>query len=625
LADAGPGLLYGYRVYGPFAPEQVHRFNSHKLLLDPYARDFFGDFAWSERHYGYPLGAEEVDLAFDDSDSAPVMPKCRVIDEYFDWEDVRPPGLGLADTIIYEVHVKGFTQRHPGIPKDLRGTYAGLAHPAAIDYLQALGVTAVELLPVQAFLDEPSLAADGLHNYWGYNSIGFFAPMARYASDPDNAPAEFKGMVKALHRAGIEVILDVVYNHTAEGDQLGPTLSFRGLDNMSYYRLTPDAPRYYINDSGCGNTLDAVHPRVLQLIMDSLRYWAGEMHVDGFRFDLAPCLARREAGFDPRAPFLAAIGQDPLLAPCKLIAEPWDVGPGGYQVGQFPPGWSEWNDRFRDNARAFWLQQALGPAALAPGLAGSSDLFAHNGRRPQASINMVTAHDGFTLADLVSYAHKHNEANGHDNSDGSDHNLSINNGVEGETDDPEISALRSRLKRNLLATALLAQGVPMLLAGDECGHSQGGNNNAYCQDNETTWLDWAHMDTTLLAFTRRLIALRQAHPGLRRTAWLVGEHNGDENKDVTWLNRYGTEKTAAQWEDCAHQCFGMLLAPVGDESFLLVLINAGADAIDYTLPDGRWALLLDTARVDVPDDEQAIDAPSYVLAERSLALFRGLD
>ncbi len=408
LPDAGPGLLYGYRVHGPFAPEAGHRFNPHKLLLDPCARDYFGDFRWDKRHYGYPLDAENADLAFDDADSAPVMPKCRVVDTRFAWEDDRPPAVPLADTVIFEMHVKGFTQQHPDIPEPLRGTYAGLAQPAAISYLQELGVTSVELLPVQFFLDEPHLAANGQRNYWGYNSIGFFAPMARYASDKANAPAEFKTMVKALHRAGIEVILDVVYNHTAEGDQMGPTLAFRGLDNASYYRLQPDVPRYYINDSGCGNTLDAVHPRVLQLIMDSLRYWVGEMHVDGFRFDLAPCLARRETGFDPRAPFLAAIGQDPLLFRCKLIAEPWDVGPGGYQVGQFPPGWSEWNDRFRDNTRAFWLQQNLSSAALAPSLIGSSELFAPSGRHPQASINAVATHDGFTLTDLVSYAHKHN-------------------------------------------------------------------------------------------------------------------------------------------------------------------------------------------------------------------------
>ena len=620
LPEAGPGLLYGYRVHGPFDPAAGHRFNPNKILFDPYARDFHGVFAWHDRHYGYPRGDDNADLALDEQDSAAVMPRCRVVDAAFDWEDDRAPGVALAESVIYEMHVKGFSRLNPDVPENLRGTYAGLAHAASVNYLRELGVTAVELLPVQAFLDEPELAARDLHNYWGYNSIGFFAPAARYAAA--DATAEFKSMVKALHRAGIEVILDVVYNHTAEGDQLGPTLCFRGIDNALYYQLLPDYPRYYLNHSGCGNTVDAFQPRVLQLVMDSLRYWVGEMHVDGFRFDLAPALARGGTGYDPRAPFLSALRQDPMLSKVKLIAEPWDVGLGGYQVGAFPPGWSEWNDRFRDGSRGFWLGQDTSPAALAPALTGSSSLFAHDGRAPQASVNIVTAHDGFTLNDLVSYAQKHNQANGHDNSDGSDNNLSTNAGVEGPTDDANVNARRARLKRNMLATLLLSQGVPMLLAGDERGHSQHGNNNAYCQDNEITWLDWEHIDHELLVFTRRLIALRREHATLRRTTWLHGEAEDAGETDVLWLNRHGTARTIEQWNNDTNRCFGMRLAGIDDQPALLILINAEPEPVDYAMPEEPWAVLLDTARDAAADQPRPVDGPDYALAGQSLAVFR---
>ncbi|HET7314776.1 glycogen debranching protein GlgX [Salinisphaera sp.] len=620
LPDAGAGLLYGYRVHGAYAPDQGHRFNPHKLLLDPYARDYAGAFEWHDTHYGYTLGAAGGADTFDSHDNAAFMPKCRVVDEYFNWEDDRPPLIPLAESVIYEMHVKGFTARHPDVPEHLRGTYAGLAQPAVIDYLVDLGVTAVELLPVHAFLDEPNLAAEGRRNYWGYNSIGFFAPMARYSLD--DGPAEFKGMVKALHAAGIEVILDVVYNHTAEGDEFGPTLSFRGLDNAAYYHLQPDDPRHYLNHSGCGNTLDASQPNVLALIMDSLRYWVDVMHVDGFRFDLATCLARTGQGFDGRAPFLDAVRQDPVLARTKLIAEPWDVGLGGYQVGAFPPGWSEWNDRFRDDVRAFWLHDDPSAAALASRLAGSSDLFAHDGRAPQASVNAVTTHDGFTLHDMVAYADKHNEANGHDNTDGSDNEISVNLGVEGETEDPAINAARLRARCNLLATTLLSLGVPMLLAGDEMGDSQGGNNNAYNQDNETTWIDWAAADATLLAFARRLIALRRAYPGLRRVAWLKGERNGNGEKDVTWLNRHGRPKQPEQWENASNRFLGMLLAPYEqDGSGWLLLVNGEDERIDFILPDGPWRRVVDTDDPACLEDTH-IDAPQYALQPRSLALLR---
>ncbi len=618
LPGAAPGQRYGYRVHGPYAPDQGHRFNPHKLLLDPYARAFDGPVVADRRCHGHR--ADQPDVA-NKHDSASAVPKCVVVggDDY-DWAGDQQPQTPLAESVIYEMHIGGFTRQHPDVPPAERGTFAGLARPEPIAHLQRLGVTAVELLPVQCFVDEPHLRRQRRNNYWGYNTIGFFAPMARYAAG-DDPRREFRDMVRALHAAGIEVILDVVYNHTAEGNEQGPTLSFRGIDNASYYSLVEDAPQHYENHSGCGNTLDLSEPRVVQLVMDSLRYWVEEMHVDGFRFDLASALAREPDGFHPRAGFLTALRQDPVLARTKLIAEPWDIGPGGYQVGAFPGGWSEWNDRFRDSVRAFWLQREAPSAELAQRLAGSSDLFQHDGRRPHASINLVTAHDGFTLADLVSYNDKHNHANGQNNEDGHDHNLSWNCGVEGPTDDPEVLYRRHRLQRNLLATLLVAQGVPMLLAGDELGHSQGGNNNAYCQDNPTTWIDWEAMDEHLVALTQRLIRLRREHPSLRRTRWLAGQPDGpDSEPDVTWLNRYGGEKTIEQWEDPANHCLGVLLGPMAEEPALLILMNAEAGDVDYALPDGEWSLLLDTSQAALPELDEVIRERRHQLVARSLAV-----
>ncbi len=488
LPEARPGMLYGYRVHGPYQPEEGHRFNPNKLLLDPYARHIDGSVRWSDALFGYTVGSKREDLSFDRRDSARGMPKCKVIDPAFTWGEDRRPRVPWNDMIIYETHVRGFTMRHPEVPPAMRGTYAGLSSAPAIEYLKRLGVTTVELMPVHAFVDDRYLVERGLANYWGYNTIGYFAPEAHYSAS--GKVAEFKTMVKTLHSAGLEVILDVVYNHTAEGNHLGPTLSFRGLDNACYYRLTPEDRRYYVDYTGCGNTLNMVHPRVLQMIMDSLRYWVTEMHVDGFRFDLASALARELHEVDRLGAFFDILRQDPVLSEVKLIAEPWDLGEGGYQVGNFPVGWSEWNDKYRDTMRAYWKGDGGLIGEFAQRITGSSDLYRRGGRRPHASINFVSAHDGFTLADLVSYNQKHNEANQEDNRDGHDNNLSWNCGVEGPTDDPAVRALRARQQRNLLATLLLSQGVPMLLAGDEIGRSQRGNNNAYCQDNEVSWIDW---------------------------------------------------------------------------------------------------------------------------------------
>ncbi len=488
LPEARPGVLYGYRVHGPYKPSEGLRFNPHKLLLDPYTKQIQGDLKWSDSHFGYKIGSKTQDLSFDRRDSAPGMLKSVVIDPAFTWGADRPPRIPWHESLIYEVHVRGFTHRHPEIPQDLRGTYAGMASAPVIDYLKRLGITAVELMPVHCFVDDRSLVEKGLRNYWGYNTIGFFAPEPRYSST--GSLNEFKTMVKCLHSAGIEVILDVVYNHTAEGNQMGPTLSFRGIDNSVYYRVSPDDPRYYVDYTGTGNTLNMRHPRVLQLIMDSLRYWVLEMHVDGFRFDLAATLARELHEVDRLGAFLDIIHQDPVLSQVKLIAEPWDLGEGGYQVGKFPVGWAEWNDRYRDAIRSYWKGDGGQIGELAYRITGSSDLYARSGRRPYASINFVTAHDGFTLKDLVSYNQKHNEANGEDNRDGTDNNRSWNCGVEGPTEDPGVLALRAKQMRNFLATMFFSQGVPMLLAGDSIGHTQQGNNNAYCQDNEISWINW---------------------------------------------------------------------------------------------------------------------------------------
>ena len=638
LPGARPGLLYGYRVHGPYQPEHGHRFNANKLLLDPYAKAAEGKLRWCDAHYGYKIGAPRVDLSFDWRDNAAAMPKCRVIDPAFDWEGDRRPATPWTDTLIYELHVKGFTALHPAIPEGLRGTYAGLASAPAIDHLQRLGVTAVELMPVHCFVDDRVLVAQGLRNYWGYNSIGFFAPDRRYAASGD-AVNEFKSMVKTLHRAGIEVILDVVYNHTAEGNHLGPTLSFRGIDNAAYYRLTRGDPRYYMDYTGCGNTLNMMHPRVLQLIMDSLRYWVQEMHVDGFRFDLAAALARELHEVDRLGAFFDIIHQDPVLSQVKLIAEPWDLGEGGYQVGNFPVGWTEWNAKYRDAVRAYWKGDGGLIGDLAYRLTGSSDLYAHNGRRPNASINFVTAHDGFTLRDLVSYEQKHNQANGEGNRDGENHNQSWNCGVEGDTDDPAILALRARQKRNLLATLLLSQGVPMLVAGDEMGRTQRGNNNAYCQDNRTSWVNWSlrSEDRQLLEFVREVAALRRGHPAFRRRSFFPAHGLRDGLRNILWFDPDGLEMGDEEWRMGFARCLGMYLSgenmgetdrqgrPVVDDDFLL-LINAHHEEIPFLLPSFhshvRWEVALDTALADVRKARRQAGGSLYPLQGRSLVLLR---
>jgi glycogen operon protein len=638
LPELRPGQLYGYRVYGPYAPEKGHRFNHHKLLLDPYGKQVQGTVRWSDAHFGYRIGHRQEDLSFDRRDDASGMPKNRVIDSAFTWESDAPPKIPWHDTLIYELHVKGFTMSHPDVPAHLRGTYAGLATAPVIEYLTRLGVTAIELMPVHCFLDDRRLTERGLRNYWGYNSIGFLALEPRYLAT--NSIYEFKTMVKTLHSAGLEVILDVVYNHTAEGNQLGPTLSLRGIDNSTYYRLAPDNPRYYKDYTGTGNTLNMQHPRVLQLVMDSLRYWALEMHVDGFRFDLAAALARELHEVDRLGAFLDIIHQDPVLSQVKLIAEPWDVGEGGYQVGNFPVGWTEWNDRYRDTVRAYWRGDGGLLGDLAYRITGSSDLYAHSGRRPYASINFVTAHDGFTLQDLVSYSEKHNEANGEDNRDGNNNNLSWNCGAEGPTDDANILALRAKQKRNLLAMLLLSQGVPMLYAGDAIGHTQLGNNNAYCQDNATSWLNWnlQPQDRDLLVFVQRMISLRKRHPVFRRRHFFQGRPiKGASVKDVLWLKPSGDEISEDEWRDPSIHCLGMFLSGEGvdetdergrnlrDENFL-VLFNAHHEDVGFTLPafraGARWNAWMDTSREDGLRSFDTYDAGTpYPLQARSLVVF----
>ncbi len=639
LPGAKPGLLYGYRVYGPYQPERGHRFNPNKLLLDPYAKMASGKLRWTDAHFGYKVGSEREDLSFDWRDNAPVMPKCQVIDPTFDWEGDHPPGTPWSDTVIYELHVKGFTILHPGIPEALRGTYSALASAPAIEHLQKLGVTAVELLPVHCFVDERHLVQRGLCNYWGYNSIGFFVPDRRYMAT-DDAVREFKGMVKALHKAGIEVILDVVYNHTAEGSHLGPTLCFRGVDNASYYRLTPDNPRFYMDYTGCGNTLNMMHPRVLQLIMDSLRYWVLEMHVDGFRFDLAAALARELHEVDRLGAFFDIIHQDPVLSQVKLIAEPWDLGEGGYQVGNFPVGWTEWNAKYRDAARAYWKGEGGLIGDLAYRLTGSSDLYASNGRHPYASINFITAHDGFTLHDLVSYEQKHNLANGEKNGDGNDNNLAWNCGVEGPTDNPDILALRARQKRNFIAALFLSQGVPMLLAGDEMGRTQRGNNNAYCQDNEVSWIDWdlKPEDQELLAFVQHMIGLRKSHPAFHRRSFFQESSAYGGNKKIMWFNPDGLEMSEKEWNQGFARCLGMYLAgddigevdrrgsPVVDDNFLL-LLNASSGEIRFVLPSysqsQRWLHVVDTSFPAEPTiAKHYARGSAYPVQARSLVLLR---
>ena len=610
LPEARPGMIYGYRVHGPYRPQEGHRFNPHKLLLDPYAKNIVGSVRWSDALFGYTVGNKRGDLSFDRRDSAGGMPKCKVIDPAFTWGDDRRPSVPWHDMVVYELHVRGFTMQHPDVPPQLRGTYAGLGTAPVIDYLKRLGVTTVELLPVHTFIDDRDLVTRGLRNFWGYNTIGFFAPDARYSAS--GKVNEFKTMVKSLHSAGLEVILDVVYNHTAEGSELGPTLAFRGIDNRSYYQARQDDGRYYMDFTGCGNTLNMQHPRVLQLMMDSLRYWVTEMHVDGFRFDLASALARELHEVDRLGTFFEIIRQDPVLSQVKLIAEPWDLGQGGYQVGNFPSGWAEWNDKYRDTMRAYWKGDGGLIGDFARRLTGSSDLYGRSGRRPHASVNFVTAHDGFTLRDLVSYDHKHNEANGEQNRDGTDNNLSWNCGVEGPTDDPVINELRERQSRNMLATLLLSQGVPMLVAGDEIGRTQGGNNNAYCQDNPISWVDWGADPARerLLEFARRMIALRRAHPVFHRRHFFQGRPlHGVGEKDIAWLHPDGREMSVEEWNNHFARSLGVFLGGeslqevdergrrVMDDSFLL-LFNAHHGPVPFTLPDygaSGWLVLVDTS------------------------------
>ena len=644
LPEAKPGLLYGYRVLGPYEPQAGHRFNPAKLLLDPYARAVNGHIQWSEALFGYTIGDEQADLSYDQRDSAAGMPKCVVTDSTFDWQGDQPLRTPWHRTLIYEMHVKGFTARHPEVPARLRGTYAGLAHPAVIEYLTNLGITAVELLPIHQFVVDKHLVDKGLTNYWGYNSIGFFAPECCYSSSgcAGEQVIEFKQMVRALHAAGIEVILDVVYNHTGEGNQMGPTLCFRGIDNAAYYRLVADDQRYYMDYTGCGNTLNMTHPRTLQLIMDSLRYWVQEMHIDGFRFDLAAALARELHEVDRLGAFFDIIHQDPVLSQVKLIAEPWDLGEGGYQVGNFPVLWAEWNGIYRDTVRGFWRGDERLIPDLAYRLTGSSDLYERGGRRPYASINFVTAHDGFTLADLVSYNEKHNEANLDDNRDGHDHNLSWNCGVEGPTDDPAVLELRARQQRNFLATLLLSQGVPMLQAGDEIGRTQQGNNNTYCQDNELSWVDWKpdRAKKQLHDFTRLMIQLFHEHPVLRRRKFFQGRRiRGSEIRDLVWFRADGQEMTEADWNLTMTRSIGLRLAgdAIGEvdrngehivDDTLLILMSAYHEPLPFVLPAHRenveWELMIDTRHALGRSEHPVLlkGGSVYEMEARSLALFR---
>jgi glycogen operon protein len=601
LSDVVPGQLYGYRVHGPYEPERGFRFNPNKLLIDPYAKRLSGRIAWSDAHFAYRAGHPRGDLMFDKRDDARGMPKAMVIDEAFTWGEEARPSVPWEDTIIYEAHVKGLTQLREDVPPGWRGTYRGLAAPSVIDHLKRLGVTSIELLPIHSFVDDRHLIERHLTNYWGYNTLGFFAPEGRYA--PDNPLDAFRGTVARLHDAGIEVILDVVYNHTAEGNHLGPTLSFRGIDNTSYYWLQPDAPRYYENFTGCGNALNLTHPRVLQMVMDSLRYWVEVCHVDGFRFDLATTLGRGPNGFDRGAAFFAAIRQDPVLAGVKLIAEPWDIGLGGYQVGGFPAGWSEWNDHFRRTLRRYWAGEGNLIGELGRRMTASADLFNHDGRSPRASVNHVTVHDGFTLADLVSYEKKHNEANGEENRDGSDENYSVNLGAEGPTDDPVIIGKRRQLRRNHLASLMLAQGLPLLLAGDEVGNSQNGNNNAYCQDDPIGWVDWSRLGVEgedMTGLVSQLTELRRRFPQLRPRHWLQGRR-ADGSFDILWLTPEAAEMQEPDWNFPEGRFLSYVLGALEpDQQPLFVVLNAAPETIEFTFPTlpelSRWTRLLDTTK-----------------------------
>jgi isoamylase len=637
LPDARPSQLYGYRVHGVYAPREGLRFNRHKLLLDPYAKAVSGPIRWNDSLYGYTIGHPDEDLSYDTRDSAGGMPKCVVVDPAFAWGGDRHPRTPWNRTVIYEAHVKGLTARHPAVPPEIRGTYLALAHDPIVEHLLSLGVTALEFMPVHQFVNDRVLVDQGLTNYWGYNSISFLAPDVRYATGGMGEQVrDFKSMVKTLHRAGIEVILDVVYNHTGEGNHLGPTLSLRGIDNAAYYRLNPHDPRGYIDFTGTGNSLNMLHSRTMQLIMDSLRYWVQEMHVDGFRFDLAPVLARELYEVNRLGTFFDIIQQDPVLSQVKLIAEPWDVGPGGYQVGNFPVGWAEWNGKYRDNVRQFWRGEEGQVAELAYRLSGSSDLYAASGRRTYASINFVTAHDGFTLHDLVSYEQKHNEANGEGNRDGSDHNHSRNWGAEGPTDSPRIRRTRERMKRNFLATLIFSQGVPMILAGDEMGRTQRGNNNAYCQDNEISWMSWELGSTQrrMLEFTRQALRIFRTNPVFRRRSFFTGRPVGDGFKDLTWVRPDGLEMTDSEWADPGNHVLGMLIhgqatdevnergRPIFGDT-LLLLLNGGGRSRLFTLPrleePGAWHEMLNTAR---PSQTRIVRKHALNLVAHSLILLR---
>ncbi len=642
LPGIRPGQRYGYRVHGPYEPANGHRFNPAKLLLDPYAKAIDRTINWNDALFGYTIGSADGDLTKDERDSAPFAPKSVVTEPWFDWEGDQRLSIPWEDTIIYELHTKGMTKLHPRLPEEIRGSYSGLTHPVVIDHLRRLGITAVELMPVHHFVADRNLVEKGLTNYWGYNSIGFFAPDVRYSSSGalGQQVGEFKSMVKEFHRAGIEVILDVVYNHTAEGNQLGPTLSFRGIDNATYYRLTEDR-RFYMDYTGCGNSLNMRHPRTLQLIMDSLRYWITEMHVDGFRFDLAATLARELHEVDRLSAFFDIIQQDPVISRVKLIAEPWDVGEGGYQVGNFPPLWSEWNGKYRDCVRDYWRGTDQTLNEFAARLTGSSDLYAWSGRRPYASINFITAHDGFTLADLVSYNDKHNEANGEDNRDGESNNRAWNCGAEGPADDPGIKALRAHQQRNFIATLMFSQGVPMLLAGDEIGRTQGGNNNAYCQDSEISWVHWDQADGDLLEFTRSAIAFRKQHRNFRRRRFFQGRAiRGAEVGDIGWFKPDGKPMSDEDWNSGFAKSIGVYLngdaiggvsargEPFRDVSFYL-LFNAHHEALDFILPDGAWGKrfekVFDTIRRD-SGRQRALKAGSKLHVEaRSVVVLRRLE
>jgi isoamylase len=641
LPEVLPGQLYGYRVYGPHEPAKGHRFNPKKLLLDPYAKSIGRGLRWDDAVFGYKVGDPTKDLSFDQRDSAAFAPLAVVIDTSFTWGDDRPLRTPWHKTFIYELHVKGFTQLNPLVPEKLRGSYAGLASESAIKHLQDLGVTAVELLPVHHFLNDRHLAEKGRTNYWGYNSLGFFAPEPRYVatSIPQDAVQQFKMMVRAMHAAGIEVILDVVYNHTSEGNEMGPTLSLRGVDNAAYYRLSPQDPRYYMDFTGCGNTLNMTNPRVLQLIMDSLRYWLTEMHVDGFRFDLASTLARELFDVDRLGAFFDIIHQDPILSQVKLIAEPWDVGPGGYQVGNFPPGWTEWNGKYRDTVRRFWKGDGGQVSEFATRLAGSSDLYQDDGRKPYNSINFITCHDGFTLHDLVSYNAKHNEANGEANRDGTDDNASWNCGAEGPSADPGIIALREKQKRNFIATLVLSQGVPMILGGDELSRTQKGNNNTYCQDSELTWLNWELDDRQqkFLSFVKKVVRIWLTQPVFQRRYFFKGRAlRGSDIKDISFMGPSGNEMSDEDWHAGFAKCMGVRLAGdlIGDEGdhgepivgdTILLLLNAHHELLSFTLPktkaEQHWQRILDTA---ADDGESAVfvGGEQYPLQDRSLAVLK---